>query len=775
MPGTIPRIAAVVNSDYVSLFLTFTILFTCWDKEGRVIIPSMKTSMETQGFGKCLWALVLAVVGSAALAAGADLPASWRLASKELVVENGLVRRTIDCTDGHVRGASYELIGASGFMHAESPEFSLQVDGRTYSGLDTWRDVRTSVRNVGEGKETQVSFLSADGRFRIGLAYTTYPGLPLVRKTLEVTNLGESDIKVEAVNVEDFLLDLLAAHTQVHRYYARYRTPAPFVGNWDDPLVLAYDLRQGRGMAVGNETIGVLKRTAVFTDGRTLQVGTTTPGQPYPFRRWLKKGQSWRSAAVFTAPYAAADAGRIVDSTVQDYVRKHMGARVERISHKPMFIYNSYLPFGPNMNEKLLLDVAESAAACGADVFAIDDGWQINVSQLEGAESLAMDGLTPHGDWAVDPAKFPRGLKPLFDRVRELGMKPGIWIALACADTLSRPYREHPEWLVRDANGRLANLHGGGLRTVTACMGTDWYGQIRDTILRLVREYGLGYVKLDLAAVTSAYVFDVKWSGCYATNHPGHRDWEESLGAISSRCMDLFDELHREAPDLYIDCTYETAGKPQLMDYGIAKHADGNWLSNIMEPGAGGALQMRNFAWARCPALPPASLLIGNLLMDGPDHLLAFKSLAGTLPVMLGDLRRLTEGERAEFKAWADWLRGVEARHGYMSFRQNLPGFGEPQEGAWDGFARINTETRSGGLVGVFRQNAAESARQVVVPGLDLQSRYEVRKAPSGEVVLEASGEGLATRGFRVSLESVCDGALFEIIRTIMEDKWCAK
>ena len=65
MPGIIPRIAAVVNSDYVSLLFTFTILFTCWNKEGRVIIPDMKTNMKTQGiqeFGKCLWAVVLAVV-----------------------------------------------------------------------------------------------------------------------------------------------------------------------------------------------------------------------------------------------------------------------------------------------------------------------------------------------------------------------------------------------------------------------------------------------------------------------------------------------------------------------------------------------------------------------------------------------------------------------------------------------------------------------------------------------------------------------------------------
>ena len=33
-------------------------------------------------------------------------------------------------------------------------------------------------------------------------------------------------------------------------------------------------------------------------------------------------------------------------------------------------------------------------------------------------------------------------------------------------------------------------------------------------------------------------------------------------------------------------------------------------------------------------------------------------------------------------------------------FRQDLAGFGEPREGQWDGYQRINTETQSGGLVG---------------------------------------------------------------------------
>ena len=259
-------------------------------------------------------------------------------------------------------------------------------------------------------------------------------------------------------------------------------------------------------------------------------------------------------------------------------------------------------------------------------------------------------------------------------------------------------------------------------------------------------------------------------TGCYAKDHPGHRGHEDSYDAILTGCMKLFDELHEAAPDLFIDCTFETAGKTFLMDYGIAKHAEGNWLSNIRS-NEDGRLYVRSLAWGRTPALPATSLVIGNLHLNGDNHLLSFKSLAGTLPIMLGDPRKLSLAERAEYREWAGWLKELEARHGIMSFRQDLPGFGEPQEGAWDGFARINTETKSGGLVGVFRHNAVERSRRVAVRGLDPDAKYAVLKGAKGERVSEMAGRELEEVGFEVVLSERYDGELFEILRVSSEKK----
>ena len=679
-------------------------------------------------------------------------------AADSVEVVSGLLTRSLDLRGGHVLGKSYKTADGTEFMRNGSPEFAFKVDGVMYAGWSVWKDVTVAKEEAENGLRTvTVAGVSADGRVGVELAYTTYPGLALVRKTLTLKNTGETDVAIENVDVETFRLATLGCtNSRVMRRFARYREEgATYIGDWNDPLVVVHNYAKRCGIAVGNEGVSTMKRTTVFQDGSFIVSGTPHVGERYPFRKWMKPGERWMAMPVFTAPYSKCpDTSRVVEGAVSDYVRKYMGVRVEAIPRKPMFVYNTWVPFTTHIDAKLIRELADAAAECGIEEFVIDDGWQINIS----------DGKYGRGDWVVDEKKFPGGLKPVFDYIKSKGMRPGLWLSLAWADPASAPMKEHPDWFVKDREGKLSNLHTMNGNTRTACLATPWREYIRDKILGLVKDHGLAYVKLDLAIATSAYVYDDARTGCYAKDHPGHRGREDSYNAILSGCMKLFDELHEAAPDLFIDCTFETAGKTFLMDYGIAKHAEGNWLSNIAATDDG-RLYVRNLAWGRTPALPATSLVIGNLHMNGERHLLSFKSLAGTLPIMLGDPRKLTPAERAEYREWSDWLKTLEARHAYMSFRQDLPGFGEPQEGAWDGFARINTETKSGGLVGVFRRNAAERSRRVAVRGLDPGAMYAVRKGAKGGRVAEMTGRELEEDGFEAVLPERLDGELYEIAR----------
>ena len=52
------------------------------------------------------------------------------------------------------------------------------------------------------------------------------------------------------------------------------------------------------------------------------------------------------------------------------------------------------------------------------------------------------------GDWYVNPQKFPRGLKPLIDRVHALGMDFGLWVEPEMVNPNSDLYRKHPDWVL---------------------------------------------------------------------------------------------------------------------------------------------------------------------------------------------------------------------------------------------------------------------------------------------------------------------------------------
>ncbi len=682
-------------------------------------------------------------------------------AQHKAILDNGLIRREINLEGNHVSSDSYTMYsGKDNFIKSKAVEFAFRVNDIPFTGLSDWSNVvrRDTVAPNG-GKGVIISFDNlADNPFSVEVIYMVYPGLPVVHKALRIRNTGAGELKLEAVDVESFQPGWHALESYILRHYGRNKCFEPFVGDHNDPLVVIHDIYGAKGFAIGNEAVSVTKRTTFLLDGKSVTTGLTHPDQEFGFRKWLKTGEKWESPWVFTALYNQTnDPQWVLNTTVSDFVRKYMGIRLEALPKKPMFAYNTWFPFYRNIDEKLVRELAKAASECGVEEFIIDDGWQVNIDDPEGKHGF-------HGDWEVDKKKFPNGLKPVFDYIKSLGMKPGLWVTVSSSDPSSRVYKEHPEYFVVDKKGQLANLHVDYGESRTACLGTDWCDHIKNTVLRLVREHGLAYMKLDFAIVTSCYVYDKDRTGCHADNHPYHKDREESYAVIYNRCMQLLDDLHREAPDLFIDCTYETAGRQHLNDYGIAKHAEGNWLSNIQQPGPLGSLRMRNLAWGRCPAIPATSLLIGNLKMNDAYHQLAFKSLAGTVPIMLGDPRALNATEKAWYKTESDWLKGLEKRHGYMSFRQDLPGFGEPTEGSWDAFSRINTETGTGGLLGVFRHGAKEQSRIVVVPWLKEEKMYEIKQGPEGLIMAVLSGADLKEKGFRVTLDKEYDGELFEIV-----------
>ena len=683
-----------------------------------------------------------------------------------VILDNGTVKREIIFKNDSLYSSALTIKSDNSGYISKSDDFSFYINDKEYNGFSGWKIIKTVPvidTIAGNGVKFTLKPIENKLNFEIELNYVLYPNLPLIRKWLTFINTGKTDLRIESLNVEELNTNLNFVSSVVYNNYCRMKHLGKYVGNWDDPVIVVHDISQRKGMALGNEAIAVLKRTAYHTKDNNIEIGLTQPGQPFPFRKYVKPLESWQSPKTFICLYNNRDDGfQVIDDEVNKFTVLYMNTRISTLKSKPVFVYNTWYPFRTKINDSLIRDVARAAADCGVIEFIIDDGWQVNYHSKSSIKGWGEN----YGDWIVDLNKFPGGLKPVFDYIKSLGMKPGLWISMASATSDSKVFSEHPEWFVTNEEGKPGNIHYESKSDdgfYTASFGTNWYDYIKERILRLVKEYGLGYAKLDLAIVTSPYVNNDSISGSYAINHPYYKDHRESFIVLYERMLKLFDELHKNAPDLFIDCTFESAGKLQLMDYAIAEHAEGNWLSNFEEPSPVGPLRVRQMAWWRSPVLPASSLVIGNLALEDNNFDFCLKSLIGTLPIVLGDPRIIPESKRGEIKKWSLWMQQMQNKYDYMSYRRDMAGLGEPKEGMWDGWQRINFQTQKGGIFGVFRQGALESHRTIYLKDLNPDKYYIIRQAPDGVTVYKAKGNELMHNGFTVSFVKNYDANIYEV------------
>lgn len=676
--------------------------------------------------------------------------------SGELILTNGIFIRKIELPEqsGEYRLKVYRpAAGEFAFFDEGGEEFSFLLNGRTYTGASGWRLEGIEELKEMTGKEAGegavVTLMSLDGAVKVRICYRWYPELPFVRKTLSISNCTKEELCLEAVDVEKFAVSEYFAPTfsWIYSDYGRKKSIGSYLGDMQDSLILIHHPEWEAGIILGNEAPGVLKGASVWYRGREITLGLTHEEERYPFRKYLAAEESFTAPDVFTGVYnGQRSTDKIMNELIPDYVRKHMGICLTKIPERPVFVYNTWEPFRFDLSEELIMKTAAAAAEAGVKEYVIDDGWQ-----------------DCYGDWGVDRKKFPNGLKPVVEYIKSLGMKAGIWVSIGTAAPESRVYGEHPEWFMENEQGRHFSLVTEAEDKCTACFSTGWAEYIEQVLKRLVDEYGFEYLKLDFSVAASPYRYTKEEAGCYGHQHPGHRDREESLWVNYSKMWEIFDRLHQGRENLFIDCTFETMGGLQLVDYCMLKHAEGSWLSNFDgDLGEKTDLRIRQMAWWRSPAIPALSLVIGNAQMQDKGYEDHIRSLAGALPILCGDPRRLSGEQKKAIRKYSVWLSKMEKRYQIMLYRQDLPGYGEPAEGSFDGFARINRDAGPGGIAGFFRHGSAEETRYVAVNGLLPEGQYRILDMDGKELAC-MSGKELREKGFAVTIKERYGGRLFEI------------
>ena len=80
------------------------------------------------------------------------------------------------------------------------------------------------------------------------------------------------------------------------------------------------------------------------------------------------------------------------------------------------------------VNEGFCLEEIGKAARLGMTHFQIDDGWQAGKSPNSALAKGTFKNIHDNPDyWTPDPVKYPRGLSPVVEKGRQLGVEVGLW------------------------------------------------------------------------------------------------------------------------------------------------------------------------------------------------------------------------------------------------------------------------------------------------------------------------------------------------------------
>ncbi|WP_199041135.1 alpha-galactosidase [Glycomyces salinus] len=201
----------------------------------------------------------------------------------------------------------------------------------------------------------------------------------------------------------------------------------------------------------------------------------------------LASGEEFTSVPVTVAPTGGD--GDPVDQALSALTgyRRALVARTGTAAHdRPLpVIFNDYMNtlMGDPTTAKIL-PLAEAAARAGADCYCIDAGWY---------DDDAGGWWDAVGEWRPSASRFPGGLEAVLDRIRSLGMVPGIWLEPEVVGVRSPLARTLPDDAFFQRGGHRVVEHGRHQLDLRHPAAKSHLDGVVDRLVAM----GVGYFKLD--------------------------------------------------------------------------------------------------------------------------------------------------------------------------------------------------------------------------------------------------------------------------------------
>jgi alpha-galactosidase len=339
---------------------------------------------------------------------------------------------------------------------------------------------------------------------------------------------------------------------------------------------------------------------------------------------WLLQGGESFTTPEFVAGFAQ-DGLNGARRRLHHYTREQVLPKPQALQPRPV-LYNSWEATFFDVTEEGQRKLAERAARLGVELFVVDDGWfPARVNDHAGL-----------GDWRPDPAKFPRGLKPLSEYVKSLGMQFGLWVEPEMVNADSDLYRAHPGWIYHFPRRPRSEARN---QLVLNMARADVQAYLIEVLDKLVAENGIDFLKWDMNRPIS----EPGWSDEIERGGEAREIWvRHALGVYA-----VMDALRANHPDLVIESCSSGGSRADL---GILRRTDQIWTSDNTHPEA------RLFIQEGFSLVFPARVMVAWVTDQGRGLLpVAYRchvSMLGTLGIG-GNLVHWSDAEMEEV---ADWI-----------------------------------------------------------------------------------------------------------------------
>ncbi|WP_191601993.1 alpha-galactosidase [Marinomonas algicola] len=395
------------------------------------------------------------------------------------------------------------------------------------------------------------------------------------------------------------------------------------------------------------------------------------------------------NASISTPEFLASVSDQGLNAMSQAF---HREARTRLQLSKPRPVHlNTWEAFYFEHDLESLKALADAAAEVGVERYILDDGWFKGRDHDQAAL----------GDWFVDNKKYPDGLMPLIQHVKDLGMEFGLWFEPEMLNPDSDLFRDHPEWALQLPQYEAVL---GRYQLVLNLANPDAYAYIRERLLSLLSEYPIDYIKWDMNREYTQPGSDI---------HPEAHAQVLALYGLLKEINDAFPQLEIES----------CASGGARVDFGILNYTKRFWASDCNDALERSVIQ-RGFSYFFPPEVMGAHIGPDQSHTTSRKHDVTFR--AGT--AMLGHLGiewNLLEANQEQKQTLRRWLSHYKALRNISHTGRNwrLP--------SADGRAQTQWALNQDGVAGfaVYSQLAMPKQAQplpVRFPGLIAEQTYEI-------------------------------------------------